>query len=140
MNDEDFKKQITRHEGLRLFPYNDSVGKLTIGVGRNLEDRGISEDEAMRLLENDIAVHKKELEHHFPIVLSLSPVRYYVLLNMCFNIGSTRLSGFRKMWEAINISNFVKASEEMLDSKWADQVGNRATELSEMMATGEYNP
>mgnify|MGYP001552587804 CR=1 FL=1 len=138
MTSEEFEDMLIRHEGLELRPYKDTVGKMTIGVGRNLDDRGITKDEAIYLMRNDIEIHARELADHYPIVRDLDDVRYYVLVNMAFNLGLVRLSQFKKMWGAITVSDYDTAAHEMLDSKWATQVGNRATELSLMMKTGKY--
>ena len=138
MDSDDFENMLMRHEGVETKLYTDSVGKLTIGVGRNIEDRGISEDEALYLMRNDIEVHAKELADHYPIVRDLDDVRYYVLVDMCFNLGIVRLAGFKKMWGCITIGDWDGAKREMLDSKWARQVGSRAKELAQMMQTGEY--
>jgi lysozyme len=138
MTAEEFEDMLIRHEGLELRPYKDTVGKVTIGVGRNLDDRGITEEEAIYLMRNDIEIHAKELADHYPIVRDLDDVRYYVLVNMAFNLGLVRLSKFKKMWGAITTGDYVTASEEMLNSKWATQVGNRAIELSRLMKTGKY--
>ena len=135
---ETLEDQLIRHEGYRQFPYKCSAGKTTIGIGRNIEDRGISEDEAKYMLHNDIEICKQELNLLYPIVKVLSPVRYKVLINMCFNIGIKRLAQFKKMWAAISIGDFEEASRQMLDSKWAKQVGKRADELAEIMEKGEY--
>jgi lysozyme len=128
-------KQLQRHEGLRLRSYLDTVGKLTIGYGRNLDDRGISEDEAGFMLDNDIDLAVAELER-LPLYLSLNPVRQAVLANMCFNLGMPRLLGFKRMIAALCREDFHAAAFEMLDSKWADQVGERAVELAGLMITG----
>lgn len=130
-------EQLTRHEGLRLKPYKDSVGKLTIGIGRNLDDKGISIEEAQLLLQNDIIEARYEA-HRFPWFLHLNEVRQHVILNMLFNMGTTRLLGFKKMIDAIKNEDYAEAKIQMLDSKWATQVGPRATELADMMETGEY--
>ena len=129
------RDDLIRHEGLSLAPYEDSEGVLTIGVGRNLE-RGISKEEALFMLDNDIVHHARELGIAFPIVHGLSQERYEALVNMAFNLGIPRLSTFRKMWAAIQAGDFDKAADEMLDSKWARQVGYRATELAETMRNG----
>lgn len=129
-------QQLIRHEGMRKFPYRCSAGKLTIGVGRNIEDRGISEHEAMYLLQNDIDECKREVSAVFPTAEKLDQARYNVILNMCFNIGISRLKGFQKMWDAIREGDYEQASIEMLDSKWAKQVGPRAKELAEIMRHG----
>jgi lysozyme len=138
MNIEDLKQQLIRHEGLELLPYKCTAGKLTIGVGRNIEDRGISYDEAMFLLENDLMLYTAELEKSFPVVKDLNDVRVLTLLNMAFNLGITKLRQFKMMWAAIEDNDFEAASQEMLNSKWARDVGNRSLELSEQMRTGLY--
>ncbi len=130
-------KMLIRHEGLRLKPYKDSVGKLTIGVGRNLDDKGITKEEAMHLLLNDIYDTMSDLDRTLPWWRGLDEVRKAILINMCFNLGLPRLMTFRKMLKALEDRNYELAAKEMLDSKWAKQVGNRAIELSEMMRTGK---
>lgn len=131
------RDDLIRHEGLRLFPYRDSEGLLTIGVGRNIEERGISREEALYLLDNDIKAHSAELGERFPVVRALDQARYEVLVNMAFNLGVPRLASFLKMWAAIEAGDYACAAREMLDSKWALQVGNRAIELSNVMRFGE---
>lgn len=134
---EKLKELLIKHEGLRLFPYYDTVGKLTIGVGRNLSDKGISKEEAMILLENDIKDCEKDLEK-FDWYKELDEVRKIVILDMCFNLGLPKLLSFKKMIQALRNKDYTRAAHEMLDSKWAHQVGNRALELSEIMRTGEF--
>lgn len=136
MNRQLLLEQLQRHEGLRLKPYRDSVGKWTIGYGRNLDDRGISEDEAGFMLDNDIDQVVAELER-MPLYLSLDSVRQVVLANMAFNMGVPTLLEFRRMLGALARGEWNRAADEMLDSKWARQVGYRAVELSELMRTGE---
>lgn len=134
---EQLQKMLVRHEGLRLKPYKDSVGKLTIGVGRNLDDKGITEPEAMLLLSNDIGDALADAKR-FAWFAQLDSVRQDVVVNMIFNIGLTRFSGFKKMIAALEHGNYPEAADQMLDSKWARQVGLRASELSQMMRTGAY--
>lgn len=136
MNRQLLLEQLQRHEGLRLKPYRDSVGKWTIGYGRNLDDRGISEDEAGFMLDNDIDQVVAELER-MPLYLSLDSIRQVVLANMAFNMGVPTLLEFRRMLGALARGEWNRAADEMLDSKWARQVGDRAVELSELMRTGE---
>lgn len=143
MTRNDFRGMLLRHEGLRLHPYQDHLGYWTIGVGRLIDARkggGISQDEAMMLLENDIDKYESALIGSFPIVKMLDSVRYHVLLNMAFQMGIGGLAGFRRMWQAIANRDYQRAAEEMLDSRWHQQTPARAEELSEMMATGEYHP
>ena len=132
------KEQLVRHEGLRLKPYRDSVGLLTIGVGRNLDDVGISESEALVLLDHDIDRARADLARAFPWTQNLDPVRRDALTNMCFNIGIGRLRGFAKMLAALQAGNWVEAAEQALDSKWAVQVGSRSHELAKQFITGAY--
>ncbi|MCK5610632.1 lysozyme [Candidatus Pacearchaeota archaeon] len=134
---ETLEQQLIRHEGYRQFPYKCSAGKLTIAVGRNLEDRGISEREAMYLLGNDITICKQELNLLYPIVNRLNDARHNVLINMCFNLGIVRLGQFKKMWKAIKVGDFNEASRQMLNSRWSDQVGKRADELAKTMKRGK---
>ena len=129
-------EMLIRHEGVRSKPYRCIAGKLTIGVGRNLEDVGISEDEAIFLLKNDIARVGRELEGALSFWSNLSLDRQLVLLDMCFNLGLAGLLGFKRMLAAVESVNYEKAADEMLDSKWARQVGSRSTELAEMMRGG----
>ena len=136
MNRQLLRSQLERHEGLRLKPYNDTVGKLTIGYGRNLEDVGISRDEADFMLDNDIDQVERQLET-VDEYRDLDAVRQAVIANMAFNLGFAGLMGFKNMWAAIGRRDWESASEEMLNSKWARQVGVRAVELSEIMRTGE---
>lgn len=130
------EQQLIKHEGLRLQPYLDTVGKWTIGVGRNLSDNGISESEALLMLRNDIATAERELMSQ-SWFNALDAVRKDVMINMCFNIGLTRLLGFKNMIAALTVHDYDKAATEMLDSKWARQVGNRAIELSNIMRSGK---
>ncbi|WP_405418687.1 glycoside hydrolase family protein [Marinobacter flavimaris] len=136
MNRQLLRSQLERHEGLRLKPYHDTVGKLTIGYGRNLEDVGISRDEAEFMLDNDIDQVERQLET-VDEYRDLDAVRQAVIANMAFNLGFAGLMGFKNMWAAIGRRDWESASEEMLNSKWARQVGVRAVELSEIMRTGE---
>lgn len=126
---------IMRHEGLRLKPYTDSTGHLTIGYGRNLTN-GISKREAETMLDHDIARAQQDLYEVEPEALNLSAWRYYVLVDMMFNLGRKRFSSFKKMLKAIREGNHLKVAQEMLDSKWAEQVKGRAVELALIMREG----
>jgi lysozyme len=129
--------QLIRHEGMELKVYKDSLGIETIGVGRNLVDRGVTEEEARYLCNNDIEIVERELVQSFPIVSSLNDTRIRVLLDMAFNVGLPRLRGFKRMWAALDNQDYVEAAKEMLDSKWARQVKTRAYTLARMMESGE---
>ncbi|MCK5866668.1 MAG: glycoside hydrolase family protein [Marinobacter adhaerens] len=136
MNRYLLRSQLERHEGLRLKPYRDTVGKLTVGYGRNLEDVGISRDEADFMLDNDIDQVERQLDT-VDEYRDLDDVRQTLIANMAFNLGFAGVMGFKNMWAAIGRRDWESASEEMLNSKWARQVGVRAVELSEIMQTGE---
>lgn len=138
MSDLRLRELLLRHEGYRLKPYRCSEGKLTIGVGRNLDDVGISELEANLMLTNDIERVKREAVAAFPWFKSLSLVRQDVVLDMLFNLGMTRFQGFKHMIAAIRDGNFGRAAYEMVSSRWAKQVGVRATELAKMMELDRY--
>ena len=131
------KDQIRLHEGVEKKVYLDTEGIETIGVGRNLRDRGLSEDEIDLLLDNDIAICEEELINNFEWYAELDEVRKRVLIDMAFNLGMPKLKQFAKMLGAIENKDWVNVASEMLDSRWAEQVGNRASRLSEMMETGE---
>jgi lysozyme len=138
------KAQIKRDEGTgkvvngHLMPYVDTVGKITIGWGRNLTDRGISYAEAEELLENDLDTAIRECLRTFPWFEHLDVPRQAVLINMCFNVGLSKLKGFGQTLRLIGEGRYEQASVTMLQSKWAEQVGNRALRLSEQMRTGQW--
>lgn len=129
------KDWIKKDEGFRSHPYLDTVKKVTIGYGRNIDDNGITEEEAEFLLDNDIARCRKELAQ-FPWYYLQPPGVQDALLNMCFNLGIARLSGFRKMIAALEARNYTQASKEALDSKWATQVPNRAKSVAVAIRAG----
>ncbi|QIG62473.1 peptidoglycan hydrolase [Pseudoalteromonas phage AL] len=138
MNKTKLAEQLTKHEGLRLKPYKDTVGKLTLGIGRNLEDKGITEQEALFMLNNDVDYFYAKLDKRLTWFLSVDDVRQNVLVNMAFNLGVGGLLTFKNMLRLVSAGHYQEAAEEMLNSKWAKQVGNRAVELSEQMRTGEF--
>jgi lysozyme len=147
------KEQLARHEGFRAHAYQDTEGIWTIGYGRNIDPKGpgITRIEAGVLLDNDIARVMQEIEMSNMgfVYHQLSEVRKDVIRNMWFNLGHHRIMGFRRMWAALADRNYKQAAAEMLDSRWAIQVGDtsptktrpyggRAWELAYQMRTGEY--
>lgn len=125
--------------GGRFRPYHDTVGKLTIGFGRNLDDRGISLAEADALLDNDIDDAIRDLTARYPSWFpALDPVRQAVLVQMAFNLGIARLSGFKRTLGAVARRDYALAAVGMLESLWAEQVGARARRLARQMETGEW--
>tara|TARA_R100000664_G_C2710117_1_gene107247 strand:+ start:34 stop:459 length:426 start_codon:yes stop_codon:yes gene_type:complete len=131
--------QLKVHEGVRSKVYLDTEGIETIGVGRNLRDRGLSDDEIELMLANDIRDFQEEVESAFPWWSDLDDVRQRVVVDMAFNMGLGSLSKFVNTLAHIENGRYEEASVEMLDSKWARQVGDRANVLSDMMKTGEDN-
>lgn len=132
------KALLIRHEGLKLKPYVCSEGHLTIGVGRNLDQNGISAEEADYLLSNDIVRFHTECHSRFPWFCHLNVARKAVILSMAFNLGTDGVKGFSKMIEAIDARDWKRAADEMMNSKWRAQVGERARDLAFMMETGEF--
>jgi lysozyme len=135
MADPILVRQLTRDEGLRLKPYTDTVGKLTIGVGRNLTDVGISKAEAEALLQADIERSAALLDQELPWWKTLDGPRQRVLLNMAFNLGY-RLLTFKNTLKAVREGRWEDAAAGMLASKWAYQVGQRAHRLAATMRSG----
>lgn len=124
-------------EGLRLKPYKCSAGKTTIGYGRNLEDVGISKLEADYLFNADwnraVQDAMRICKDYDIDYKQLIEQRFYVLTDMCFNMGYARTKAFKKMLTALKKGLYEDASKEMLDSIWAKQVGNRAIKLAHLM-------
>ena len=127
---------IRQHEGVSPRPYEDSVGKITIGIGRNLSDRGLSVDEIEMLFANDMKIAAEILDIWCHEWRDFSANRQAALLSMAFNLGAPRLSQFIKLRAALLARDFTTASAEALDSKWAKQVGQRATHIADLLAQG----
>lgn len=130
------RPQLVIDEGERRFPYVDTVGKITIGVGRNLTDVGISKDEQDFLFAHDLTRAVSVAVGVFPTFDNLSDNRKAVLCNMAFNLGYTTLSQFHATIAAVTAKDFERASQQMLKSLWAAQVGDRAKRLATLMRTG----
>lgn len=146
---------LTRHEGSRAKPYTCTEGFLTVGIGHNMEakplphqmvasiieraggltDEEISEVFALDIPESETAVNAVSTTYGVDWQI-LSPLRQEVLINMAFNLGQKRLAGFQKMWAALKAGDYKEAAKQMLDSKWAGQVGPRAPELASWMEKG----
>jgi len=137
MNKEKLIAQLRVHEGVEHTVYNDTMGIPTIGVGRNLRDKGLSDQEIDYLLSNDIDAFAEEVATAFPWWETLDEVRQRVMVDMAFNMGTRGLSNFKITLGHIEAGRFGEAAEEMLNSRWARQVGNRSQVLSEMMKTGD---
>lgn len=128
----ELKAQLKIQEGYKLYPYTDTVGKITIGVGRNLTDVGLSKEEVNILLDHDIDRAESSLSA-YDFYKNSPPSVQLILLNMCFNMGINSLLKFKSMIAYIIHDDFENASIEMLDSKWATQVGDKAIKLAKIM-------
>ena len=133
-------EMLKRHEGVRSHVYLCSAGYETIGVGRNISKSGmgLSEDEVDYLLENDILRVLKELSSEYPWFNDLDDVRKDAMIDISFNLGATRMRGFKKALAAMDAADYTLAAKEFLDSKWSRDVKGRAHELASMIETGEY--
>jgi lysozyme len=136
MNRDALANQLIADEGMVLKPYKDTVGKTTIGVGRNLDDVGITKSEAMMLLGADIDKVEAQLDAQLPWWRGMSDARQRVLANMAFNLGIIGLLGFKNTLASMKAGDYKAAAAGMLASKWAGQVGDRAKRLAEMMEKG----
>ena len=133
------RSQLMVDEGTVPHAYQDSEGYWTIGCGRLIDKRlggGLSEDEINLLLDNDIRKAEAIARTLFPGFPSLSDARKAVLVNMAHNLGQTRLAGFQRLREAVKELDWEQAAAEMLDSRWAKQVGQRAVRLANQMRVG----
>ena len=133
MNIDTLIKDLRRHGGMRNYPYKCSANKLTIGIGRNIEDIGISDDEADYMLKNDIARVQEDLDRNVLYWREFPEPVQRALANFVFNVGITRALRFKRMWSALQQFDFETAAEELLDSKYATQVGTRANELANLI-------
>lgn len=134
---EALKAHLIAREGLRLKPYKCPQGKLTLGVGRNIEDNGITTEEAMYLLTNDIHNTIEELENVFEDFPDLPVNAQLVLADMCFNLGLPTLLEFKKMLKAIEEKKWEEAGKQVLDSRYAKQVGERAIYNAHLLETAD---
>jgi lysozyme len=134
------REQLCRDEGVRLKPYRDSVGLLTIGVGHNLEAHGISQAVCDLLLTEDIADVEAGVRARLPWATParLGEARHAVLLNMSFNLGLGGLLGFKRFLADVEAGEWTMAATEMMNSKWAQQVGARADRLARQMETDTW--
>jgi lysozyme len=133
-------EMLKRHEGVRSTVYVCSAGYETIGVGRNISATGLglSDDEVDYLLQNDIERVIKELSAEYRWFNSLDDVRKDAMIDISFNLGATRLRGFKRALAAMEVADYKLAAKEFLDSKWSQEVKGRSHELASMIETGEY--
>lgn len=134
INKNRLSKQLIAHEGLKLKPYKCTANKLTIGVGRNLDDVGITEEEALYLLEADIQVVINQCTVAFAWFVDLDELRKEAVINLVFNMGLTKFKQFKKTIAYIEQGKFDLAGAELLDSNYARQVGQRSIDVANQLA------
>lgn len=132
------RKQLEVDEGKRKRIYIDTLGLVTGGIGRNLTNRAFSDDEIELMYTNDVKEAETQLDRRLPWWRQMNDARQNVLMNMCFNMGIDRLLGFTKTLELMKAGRYDASASEMLNSKWAVQVGDRAGRLADVMRKGEF--
>lgn len=132
------KDELTRDEARKPKPYFDTAKppRITIGIGRNLSDDGVSNGEIDLMFANDVQDTANDLDAHFPWWRALSQPRQRVMLNMCFNMGASKLQGFTHFLAAMRIGDWKTAGAEMKASEWWIEVGDRAVRLQSCVLTG----
>ena len=141
MNNNKLIEMLKRHEGVETHAYKCSASKITVGVGRNIDPKGgigLTEDEIDYLLQNDIDRIISELDFQYEWFSDLNEARKAAMIDISFNLGQTRLRKFEKALTAMSQNNWDKAADEFMDSKWSNQVGNRAKELTAIIRIGKY--
>jgi len=134
-------KMLKRHEGVKSHAYRCSSNKITVGCGRNIDENGgigLTDSEIDMLLANDIKRVEQELKDRFSWYRNLDSVRREAMIDIAFNLGITKLLGFKKALAAMESGDYFWASTEFNASRWAEQVGYRSDELCDMIETGEY--
>ena len=131
------RETITRHEGSRLQMYQDSLGIWTIGVGHNIQEKGISPKVMELILDEDLEEAISELKRSVSFFSKMPQQVQEALVNLAFNMGIPRLMQFKKTLAYLRDGNFEAAADELLDSRYAEQVGRRADEVADMIRTAE---
>jgi|TARA_B110000914_G_C15459310_1_gene444996 lysozyme len=137
MNNERLRETIIRHEGTRLDMYQDTLGIWTVGVGHNIQEKGISQAVMELMLEEDLAEAVSELKRSVSFFSKMPEQVQEALVNLAFNMGIPRLMQFKKTLAYLRDGNFEAAADELLDSRYAEQVGRRADEVADMIRTAE---
>lgn len=131
------RAQLTKYEGEKLYPYTDTLGNTTIGVGRNLTGRGITAKESSMMLDDDIDYFLAELPKELPWFNGLDENRQIALCNMAFNLGMKGFLEFKNMLLALEKKYYAMAAHAAMQSMWAHQVGQRAADIAHTLETGE---
>lgn len=133
MNRTRLKIQLVKHEGDRRKPYTDTAGHLTIGVGRNLEAKPLSDAVVALMLDEDIIEALGVCTRLFMGFDTFSEPRQHALIDMAFNLGEHGLGAFTKMRAAVDAREWARVAEEAADSDWFHQVGQRGRTLVQML-------
>ena len=136
MNIGQIEKRLIEFEGLRLMPYRCTSNKLTIGVGRNIEDRGISVETAMQMLREDLELVIDELKRAIPGFEKMPESVQEALVDLAFNMGTPTLLTFKRALRALQAQEWDNAADEILSSRYAKQVGRRAEIIADMIRSG----
>jgi lysozyme len=138
----DLENELIKYEGFSSTPYKDTMGYWTIGIGHKLDTKDYNEfrnkiitfQEALATLKEDLSEVMKQIKIKLPWIESIPLDKQDILLNMAFNIGVTGLMKFKNMLEAVKNKDYKKASLEMINSDWANQVKNRSMKMAKKMA------
>lgn len=136
MNQQEIEEQLIKHEGFENKIYYCSMGKPTIGVGRNIENYGLSEEEIYFMLRNDIKKCTQDLNLVFDNFNDFDDILQHALIDMRFNLGYSGFRKFKKMIKAIKNKNLEEAAEEAIDSRWYHQVRGRSKSIVSMIRGG----
>jgi lysozyme len=131
------KTLIEGHEGRKSKLYKCTAGKNTIGIGRNVDDVGLSDDEIDYLFENDLK-RAQDAASKYSWFAELSEVRQAAVLDLMFNIGASRFAGFRNFIQAMSQQQYTWAAAELVDSKWYSQVGRRGPRIASMIRSDNW--
>ena len=142
MNKQALCNDLVHDEGFVSSVYQDHLGYFTLGIGRLVDKRrggGITLDEAMYLLNNDIDSKYAEIVQKWPYFKQLSEVRQREIMNMCFQLGVSGFLKFKSAIKSLEIGNYERAALEFMDSKWAKQTPSRARRVCAMIKTNKEN-
>lgn len=128
--------QLSIDEGRKARLYTCTAGKLTIGVGRNLTDRALFEDEIDLMLKNDIKLCERQLDENLPWWRKMTDERQHALINLCFNLGIAGLLQFKNSLALLKAGKYDEAAAAFMNSKWAKQVGQRAVRVTNQIRNG----
>ena len=131
-------EQLRRDEGVQYDVYMDTEGFLTLGVGHRLRSRPLSDKAVEQILDDDLTAITGELVAAYPWIARLSPARFGAMQNLAFNLGVGGLGTFKKMLAALQREDWEQAARELLDSKYAGQVKERAVRLARQLETSRW--